>query len=251
MRLLRVSGGLGLALAAMIAGCAQNDRVIEQQAEMELRLEQMAKGNQSISSRLAELETQCRGLEARLREVDAAVGEIKASQEAKVVPPAIVAEKIEAEPLPPESSTRIEVVNSEAEGKGDPKDKEKGASEAYLKAFGVYSKNNYNDAIGAFAEFIRTYPGSEFAGNAQYWIGECLYTQKEYARALEAFKKVVDAYPKGGKVSDAMLKVGFSLISMKEHDRAKAALEELVEKHPKSQAAAKARERLKDPRFNH
>jgi tetratricopeptide (TPR) repeat protein len=61
--------------------------------------------------------------------------------------------------------------------------------------------------------FIR-HPDSEYAGNAQYWIGECYYTQRDYARALEAFNKVIERYPKGQKVPDALLKVGFSLTAL-------------------------------------
>lgn len=251
MRLRRVSAGLGLVLLVMVASCARYDRIVERQAEMELRLEQLAKGNQSLSARLSELETESRSAEAKLKEIGSALNEIKDAQVPTVAPPAIESRKIETEDILPEPPSKIEVVNVDAESKGDGKDREKAASEVYLQAFGIYSKNNYNGAIEAFNDFIKKHPDSEYAANAQYWIGECLYTQKEYAGALESFRKVVDSYPRSAKVSDAMLKVGFSYISLKEHDKAKAALEELVEKFPKSQASEKARERLKDPKFNH
>lgn len=251
MRLRRVSAGLGMAILVMAAGCARYDRSIDRQTEMELRLEQLAKGNQVLNSRLSELETQSRSAEAKLKETAAALNEIKEAQLATVTPPVIESRKIETENILPEPPARIEVVNVDAESKGDGKDKEKRAAEVYLQAFGIYSKNNFSGAIDAFNDFLRSYPDSEYAANAQYWIGECLYTQKEYARSLEAFRKVVDSYPRSAKVPDAILKVGFSHISMKEHDKAKTAMDELVQKFPKSQAADKARERLRDPKFNH
>ncbi|MBI1921935.1 MAG: tol-pal system protein YbgF [Geobacter sp.] len=249
MRLPRLFAGFGMAFWVTVAGCARYDLIIERQAEMDLRLEQLAKGNQTLNSRLSELEAQSRSAEVKLKEIDVALNEIRDAQVAKVAPPVIESQKIGGENNPAEPPAKIEVVNVDAESKGD--SKEKGASDAYLQAFGIYSKSNYNGAIDAFNEFIRSYPDSEYAANAQYWIGECLYTQKEYARALEAFRKVVDSYPRSAKVPDAMLKVGFSHISMKEHDKAKTTMDELVQKFPKSQAADKARERLRDPKFNH
>ncbi|RQW77979.1 MAG: tol-pal system protein YbgF, partial [Geobacter sp.] len=135
---------------------------------------------------------------------------------------------------------RIVVVNkgaSSVEGESIEQD-------AYMKAFGLFSTNNYSGAIQAFQSFITSYPRSEYAGNAQYWIGECYYTQRDYSKALKAFNMVIDNYPKGNKVPDAMLKAGYSLISMNQHDKAKPALEALVETYPKTPAAMKARERL-------
>jgi tol-pal system protein YbgF len=126
-----------------------------------------------------------------------------------------------------------------------PGDSDSAEQDSYMKAFGLFSSNNYGAAIEAFTVFIKTYPASEYAGNAQYWIGECYYTQHDFKQALEAFNKVIDRYPKGKKVPDALLKVGFSQISLNEPAKARVTLESLIEKYPKSPAAAKARERMK------
>jgi len=130
-------------------------------------------------------------------------------------------------------------------GKGDvPGDGASAEQDAYMKAFGLFSSNNYDGAVAAFEAFIKAHPASEYAGNAQYWIGECYYTQRDYKRSLEAFNKVIENYPHGKKVPDALLKVAYSLISLDDHQKARTVLEMLVEKYPKSPAAAKARERL-------
>jgi tol-pal system protein YbgF len=94
---------------------------------------------------------------------------------------------------------------------------------------------------------MAAYPASEYAANAQYWIGECLYTQKEYQKALSAFNAVLSQYPKGKKVPDAMLKVAFSQLSLNDPASAKATMLKLIETYPKSPAAAKAKERLNRP----
>jgi tol-pal system protein YbgF len=137
-------------------------------------------------------------------------------------------------------SPRIEVVNDDA----SPGDRQSTAQDAYLKAFGLFSANNYNEAVMAFESFIRSYPSSEYAGNAQYWIGECYYTQRDFPQAMEAFNKVIEKYPTGNKVPDAMLKIGLTYISINEPGKARVALQSLLDKYPRSQAATKARERL-------
>jgi len=232
-------------LLLLLAGCAQNDLLLQKQAELEGRVEQIAKGNAAMSTRLSELESSLSRLQNQVKGTATLVDELKG----KIDEPRLSPQDIRSQSLPSEStsapSPKIEVINSEPATK----DKDSTASDAYIKAFGVYSTNNYPAAIEAFGAFIGNYPDSEYAANAQYWMGECYYTQKSYPQALESFRKVVDGYPKSNKVPDAMLKIGFSHISMNEPDKAKAVLEGLVAKYPKSHAAVKAKDRLKESRF--
>jgi tol-pal system protein YbgF len=119
--------------------------------------------------------------------------------------------------------------------------------EAYMKAFGIFSANRHQEAISAFSEFIAAYPNSEYAANAQYWIGECHYSQKDYQKALDAFNIVLSKYPKGKKVPDAMLKVAFSQLSLSDQASARVTMQKLIDTYPRSPAAAKAKERLNRP----
>ncbi|HEX5774153.1 MAG TPA: tol-pal system protein YbgF [Geomobilimonas sp.] len=229
----------GLAFAA--SGCSEYDVILKKQTEMDARLEQLVQGSAAANKRLAELSGEVKDLQARAKTQSAELDELK------TVAPQLKDLKSSVETLspkvnepPPAATPRIEVVNSDAV----PPDTDAAPQEAYMKAFGLFSSNRYNEAIDAFDAFIRNHPTHEYAGNAQYWIGECHYSQRNYPMALEAFEKVVSGYPKGAKVPDAMLKAGYTLISMNETARAKATLKALVEKYPKSPAAAKARERL-------
>lgn len=221
------------------SGCSNNEILLKKQTEMEARLEQLIQGNAGTSARLAEMTNELKELRdqvktnsADLEALKPGFRELKSSLEA-------ISQRVEGKaPLP--AAAKIVVVNKGASAG----DRESVEQDAYMKAFGLFSANDYSGAIDSFESFIRAYPGSEYAGNAQYWIGECHYTQRDYTRALGAFTRVIDNYPQGNKVPDAMLKVGFSLISLNQSEKARAALEALVEKYPKSQAAMKARERL-------
>jgi tol-pal system protein YbgF len=122
--------------------------------------------------------------------------------------------------------------------------KESGPPAEYLKAFGLYSANNFASAIGAFETFLKSSPESDYAANAVYWIGECHYSLSDLPKAKEAFLKVTESYPKSTKTPDALLKLGYTLSSMKEKEKATAIFERIVTSYPSSPAAIKARERL-------
>jgi tol-pal system protein YbgF len=213
--------------------------IIKKQIEMEARFEQLVQGNAATSARhaemgneLKELQTQVKANAAELEQLKSDVRELKSSVE-------VAAQGVEGKVLPP-AAAKIVVVNKGALSG----DRESVEQDAYMQAFGLFSTNNYSAAIASFESFITSYSHSEYAGNAQYWIGECYYTQHDYTKAIEAFTRVIENYPKGNKVPDAMLKVGYSLINLNQPDKARAALEALVEKYPKTPAAVKARERL-------
>ena len=114
-----------------------------------------------------------------------------------------------------------------------------------MNAFGLYSANKYGMAIDSFQSFLQKYPSTDFASNAQYWLGECYYTKSDLPNALDSFNKVVELYPKGKKVPDALLKIGYTLLAMNEPQKARNALASLIERFPDSPAADKGREKLK------
>ncbi len=217
---------------------------MKKQMETDARMEQLIQGNAAVNARLTELANEMKELRnqvkansADLEGLKPAIREMKNTREAAIVKKE--ADKKEAE-LPTGTVSHIEVVNKEP----SPADRESGTQNAYVKAFGLFSSNNYPGAVEAFEAFIKAYPKSEYAGNAQYWIGECHYSQRNFSSALDAFNKVLANYPKGNKVPDAMLKIGYTYINMNEPARAKSALQALIDKYPDSQAAVKARERL-------
>ena len=136
---------------------------------------------------------------------------------------------------------KIEVVNPVSTAKPG---RESGPPADYLKAFGLYSANNCAAAVLSFEEFITANPGSEYAANALFWVGECHVAQSAFQKAKEAFSRLVGSYPSSPKAADAQLKLGYTLESMNEKERALEAFENLITLYPSSPAAVKARERL-------
>jgi tol-pal system protein YbgF len=118
--------------------------------------------------------------------------------------------------------------------------------EFYDSAYRDLKKGNYPLSLQGFTEFIRRFPDSVYAGNAQYWIGEIFYAKGEYDTAFVAFNKVVTRFPKGEKVRAALLKMGYCLLQKNDRDGACRFLNTLVEQYPNTEEAALADKRMKE-----
>jgi len=228
-----------LALSTLLlGGCAANDLLVKRQTETEAKVEhlvQLSGGLEArlndFSGRLAQLEEQEAGRSKLFQELNDGVRELKDAHQA--LQTRMLSSAVGATP-------KIEVVNPDSASKG----KDAGPPQPYVKAFGLYSANNFAGAIQAFELFLQELPASEYVPNAHYWIGECYYSSSDLPRALLAFQKVVDGWPKHPKAADALLKAGYSYAAQKQQDKAKAAFEQLIRSYPGSPAAIKARERL-------
>jgi tol-pal system protein YbgF len=115
----------------------------------------------------------------------------------------------------------------------------------YEAAWRLVDKKDYKAAIGRFKDFLKKYPKSNLAGNAQYWIGESHYALREFDQAIIEFDAVRRKYPQGQKVPAALLKQGFAFAELGEKVNARLVLQDVVEKYPNSAEAAKAKLRLK------
>lgn len=116
---------------------------------------------------------------------------------------------------------------------------------AYEEAWRLLEQKDYRGAIARFREFLRKFPKSEFADNAQYWIAESYYAMKEFDQAILEFDAVRRKYPDGDKVPAALLKQGFSFAELGDKIDARLILQDLISRYPQSPEADKAKQRLK------
>ncbi len=115
---------------------------------------------------------------------------------------------------------------------------------AYQKAFDLLKEGRYQRANAAFRDFLKKYPNSSYAGNAQYWLGESLYVTRQFKQAAQEFQRVLKNYPNSNKAPDAMLKLGYTWYELRQFDAARAMLKQLGKLYPKSTAARLAAKRL-------
>ena len=118
----------------------------------------------------------------------------------------------------------------------------------YDRAFQALKELRYADAAEEFQGFLQQYPDSDYADNAQYWLGESYYVTRNYEIALEAFQALLDNYPQSLKVPDSLLKVGYTHYELKQWDLARSALTQVQEQYPNTTVARLAENRLRSMR---
>ena len=116
--------------------------------------------------------------------------------------------------------------------------------QAYDAAMANFTARDYKAAAVALQDFVKRYPESAYAANAQYWLGNAYYAQRDYKNAIAAQEVVTTTYASSAKAPDAMLNMATSYAELKDKVKARKTLQTLVSKFPDSQAAQSAKDRL-------
>lgn len=108
-----------------------------------------------------------------------------------------------------------------------------------------YQGGKYDLAAQEFADYLRFYPNTDLAGNAQFYTAELEYRQGNFEQAVKDYDKVLEQYPGGNKAPAAQLKKGFALLELGRKTEGVKELESLTARYPRSLEAQQARERLR------
>jgi tol-pal system protein YbgF len=116
----------------------------------------------------------------------------------------------------------------------------------FAAAYADYSRGNDELALSEFRQYVETYPSSELADNAQYWIGEILYSQKKLPEASAAFEQVKMISPNGDKTPTALYKRGLILLEMQRKEEAVVQLLAVYTDYSKTKEGELAKNKLMD-----
>ena len=114
----------------------------------------------------------------------------------------------------------------------------------YDQSYADYSAGQYDLAVDGFQAFIRTFPTSPRAAEAQLYTGYSLYNAGKNAEAVAALNKVITDYPQSNSVSSAYYKLGLTYEALKQPDNARKSFETVVQKYPSSYDAVLAQQAL-------
>jgi tol-pal system protein YbgF len=256
-------------------GCAtQSDvnTIDNRLTEMEMRDAELSRGRNElktdIESRNQELRKQSAGLRATLEQMDEEIRTLsgrldelehsmKQQQQAREESENKRQEKLDRlSQLTDQNSDKIvrmeQYLNLESSKKpvvaatpGVSAEKPLSEDELYQSAKQAFDQGDSEAARKGFEEFIKRYPNSKNADNAQFWIGEIYYREKWYEKAILEYQNVIEKYPTGNKVPAALLKQGLAFANIGDKPNAKLILEELRRKYPDSNEAKVAAEQLK------
>jgi tol-pal system protein YbgF len=120
------------------------------------------------------------------------------------------------------------------------------AKDIYSNGRQAFDNGKMDESRQLFLSLIKNFPKSEYADNAQFWIGESFYREKWYERAILEYQTVIEKYPKGNKVASAKHKQGMAFLQIGDKANARIILNDLVKKHPNSSEAKIAAQKLKE-----
>jgi TolA-binding protein len=123
-------------------------------------------------------------------------------------------------------------------------------TQLYEMALGDYTIGQWELAIQGFESYIRTFPRSTLADEAQVKIGICYDYLGQKQKALDAFDTAIRDYPGGKSQPTAYYRKGLALRDLRQPDKAREAFAYVVQKFPDSPEAGlskQALDRLKTP----
>ena len=134
-----------------------------------------------------------------------------------------------------------------AEAKTDTKsaDDPAAALKAYESALGLFKAGKYKEAATAFDKFTKTYPESEQAPAAQFWLGNSYYAVGDCKQVISSQQKLLAKWPKNGRAPDAMANIANCQAELGQKAESQKTLKDLVARYPDSKAAGAAKQQLK------
>jgi tol-pal system protein YbgF len=118
------------------------------------------------------------------------------------------------------------------------------AQRLYDTSWGDYTAGNYTLAIQGFESYLRAFPKSTRAHEAQLYIGESYAWEKKDMDAVTAYDRLITNYPGSPSVPTAYYKRGLAFERLGEPARARESYEAVIKQFPDSQQATLAKARF-------
>jgi tol-pal system protein YbgF len=114
----------------------------------------------------------------------------------------------------------------------------------YETAYADYTAGQWSLAVQGFETYLKTFPKSDLADDAQYYIGEALTGDSKFKEAVAAYERVISDYPQSDILPEAYYKVGSTYERLGQPDKARAAYEYAVKNYGETQAGTLSKLRL-------
>lgn len=98
----------------------------------------------------------------------------------------------------------------------------------------------YIQALLEYQELINNYPDSSYADDAQLGIGNCYYVTYDYSHAIESYQKLIDDYPESSLLALSQYSIAQSYRKLANYEQAVIEYNKVIENYPESGYAAPA-----------
>ena len=114
----------------------------------------------------------------------------------------------------------------------------------YETAYADYTAGQWSLAVQGFETYLKTYPKSDLADDAQYYIGESYSGDSRFREAVASYERVVRDYPQSDILPEAYYKIGITYERLGQPDKAREAYDYAVKTFPDTDAGRLAKQRL-------
>jgi tol-pal system protein YbgF len=115
----------------------------------------------------------------------------------------------------------------------------------YNNALRDYNGGKNDLATQEFGDYVKYYPDTDLAGNADFYLAEIEFKAGDYQKAITNYDLVVQNFPSGNKAAAAQLKKGFALLELGKKDDGEQELKRVIQRYPRTNEAVQARDRLR------
>lgn len=246
-RRLRRAATLGLVacLAAGLAGCV----TVSEFRKLEYKVNKM-RAEQPPSGGVADLRAELDGLRQQMDQIQGSVDEAR-HDASQALEEAKAARLAAARPAPAGEGPEAAPAEGQAP-QGSPDAAEAGKTgaadelRAYRAAYDAWRTDDNKACVDRFGQFLQTFPASQYADDAAYWLADCYYKLGDYKTAILRFDDVASRYPDSDKAAEALYRQGEALLQLGPgYGKAAAkAFQRVLDEHPKSKRARQAAQQL-------
>jgi tol-pal system protein YbgF len=111
-------------------------------------------------------------------------------------------------------------------------------------AFAEYGAGQFDLAIMGFEAYVKSFPRSDSADDAQVYICSAYLNDGKYDQAVASCDVAIRTYPDGSALPEAYYRKGVALQSLQRPDEARASFEHVLKTYPNTVAATLAQQRL-------
>jgi tol-pal system protein YbgF len=216
----------------MLSGNAEEDRRLASQA-----IEGAVTNKERFNVLISDLESRIARLESWIKQIQSYL---------KLEP--LTADETNSSVIPAPQTQTLQTENrdvaTQAKNVQEPQNVLSPERELYELTLTRFKEEKYEEALSGFESFLKKFPRSDLADNAQFWVGECYMAIKQYERAILAYQDVIQLYPKGNKVPNAMLRQALAFNEIGDKTSLKTLLKNIIKKFPNSSEAKVAKIRL-------
>lgn len=101
----------------------------------------------------------------------------------------------------------------------------------------LLQREEYQNSIQQFDQYLTQYPDGRFVTNAHYWKGQAFVNLSMFAEARDSFEIIITQYPDGRKIEDAMYSLGTVYHRLGDNTRSRQLLQDVRTRFPNTSAA--------------